>query len=418
MGYKHQPMRSKFSNFTPFLLSVLVVTTVASCAFREDDVEEEKRKTTEQVAEYFDKRAEAAKVNESNVKYDIKPNPDIGYYDIIVSWPEDIPGVNIQFKDERSIFPEGNSYTYTAKAGELVKVYIIALNQHKNPVDNFEFVVKTPNDLVVDQVMYISSINTSNRINRIKFLPAGMLVVGLDKADLKADYIEVDDRDPSHENGRFNMPHITSISKNTSTKSDRADHGGTITISAGKIVGDLLINSIGLDGNDGANGADASQAPDPSLNGEEAVYKINRIFGMRGPDGDSPGYCNSKLISPPQAGKQGHVGGSGGNGVDGGNSPLFELNVEDFSDLRVFILHRPGKGGRGGEGGLGGPGGIGASGKIFDDNCKPLKSKDKAPDGARGEKGPKGADGKNGSVRGITGNIPAYLIKNETWGPL
>ena len=418
MGYKHQPMRSKFSNFTPFLLSVLVVTTVASCAFREDDVEEEKRKTTEQVAEYFDKRAEAAKVNESNVKYIVKPNPEIGFYDITVSWPEGIPGVSIQFNNERAVFPEGNSQTFTAKASDIVKVYIVALNQNRNPVDSFEFVVKTPNDLVIEKVTYLSNINTSNKISRIKFNPSGVLVVGVDDRFLNVEYIEVDKRELLSSSGKLSNPHITSLESIAPFIENTPYHGGTITINAGKISGDLLINSIGLDGKNGANGADASQAPDPSLNGEEAVYKINRIFGMLGPDGDSPGYCNSKLISPPQPGKQGHAGGAGGNGVDGGNSPLFELNVEDFGDLRVFILHRPGKGGRGGEGGLGGPGGIGASGKIFDDNCKPLKSKDKAPDGARGEKGPKGADGKNGSVRGITGNIPAYLIKNETWGPL
>lgn len=418
MGYKHEPMDSKIFRILPFLLLTLVTSTMVSCAFREDDVEEEKRKNSEQVAEYFDKRAEAAKINESNVKHDIIPNAEVGLYDIVLTWPESIPGVSIQIKGENPVFPEGNSYAFTAQSGDLVKVYMVALNQYRNPVDNYEFSIQVPKDLIVDRVMSLESTGAELFFKRIKFSSGGTLVSGLNDLMIKTEYLEVDNRDLSWSRGRFDSPHITTIELNTSTVSNHPYNGGKIRITAKKAVGELLINSIGLDGNDGAKGLDASQELDSTLNGSEPTYNLHRTPGMRGPDGNSPAYCKAKMTSSAGAGKQGHAGGAGQDGVDGGNTPLFILNVEDYQDLKVYILSRPGKGGRGGEGGMGGPGGLGAYEKIFDDKCKPMRSKKKADDGARGESGANGKNGKNGAVSGISGNIPADLIRNESWDPI
>ncbi len=418
MGYKHEPMDSKIFRILPFLLLTLVTSTMVSCAFREDDVEEEKRKNSEQVAEYFDKRAESTKVNKSDIKFKTVPNVEVGLYDVVITWPESIPGLSIQVAGEKTVFPEGNTYVYTVNSGGYSKVDIIVLNQYGNPVGNFDYDIRIPRDLVVDEVMSLDASSGSYSFKRIKITNNGMLVVGTDELKIEAEYLEVDNRDFSSARGRFNFPHITTLKLNTDNLGTMVDHGRPISIYVKKAVGELLINSIGLDGNDGAKGLDASQELDPTLNGSEPTYNLNRTPGMRGPDGNSPAYCKAKMTSSAGAGKKGHAGGAGQDGVDGGNTPLFILNVEDYQDLKVYILSRPGKGGRGGEGGIGGPGGLGAYEKIFDDKCKPMRSKKKADDGARGESGANGKNGKNGAVSGISGNIPADLIRNESWDPI
>ncbi len=411
-------MDSKIFKILPFLLLTLVTSTMVSCAFREDDVEEEKRKNTEQVAEYFEKQAEVTKINSSNVKYDIQPNPEVGLYDIVITWPKTVPGMMIEFEGTNPVFPDTNSYSFIARSGEIMKAYMTALNQYRNPINTYELPLKIPTDLVVKDIVYLKESNGPHIYKRIKIFPEGMLVVGINNLSIQSELIEVDRRNSHSARGIFSHPHIATMELNTSTLSNFPDHGRTIKINAKKIVGELLINSVGMDGNDGANGTDASQDFDPSLNGSEPIYNLHRTPGMRGPDGNSPGYCKAKMTSAPGAGKQGHAGGSGQDGVDGGNTPLFVLNVEDYQDFNVYILNRPGKGGRGGVGGIGGPGGRGAYHKLFDEKCTSMNSKEKAADGPRGESGAAGRNGKNGAVSGISGNIPADLIRNESWDPI
>lgn len=155
----------------------------------------------------------------------------------------------------------------------------------------------------------------------------------------------------------------------TAAPQENGRSGGFVYLHLDKAEGELFISLRGENGGIGKPGAE----PDQSLRGKDGIA----VFGRCGEDA---------YVTEGKKGLQGYPGGQGMNGGDSGN---FELQISDQNKFKYRLEKVPGQGGIGGEGGRGGEGGITPN----------LCGMGRAPiEGDRGKRGVKGKDGGIGSL--------------------
>lgn len=154
----------------------------------------------------------------------------------------------------------------------------------------------------------------------------------------------------------------------TAAPQENGRSGGFVYLHLDKAEGELLISLRGENGGVGSSGRE----PDQSMRGKDGIA----IFARCGED---------SYITEGQKGQQGHPGGQGMSGGDSGN---FELQILDQNKFKYRLEKVPGQGGVGGDGGRGGEGG----------KTPNLCGMGRTPvEGDRGKRGPKGKDGRVGS---------------------
>lgn len=163
--------------------------------------------------------------------------------------------------------------------------------------------------------------------------------------------------------------------------------GGTLTLVASRLNGQLVVDLHGQDGGDGGDGLPGAQGV-PGSKGSNAVDSLLNCakggsYGGRGGPGG-----------------RGGDGGNGGSGGDGGTLHLLgEIQGQAHQISFASEGAKPGQGGKGGKGGLGGqggPGGDGGSGSAF---CSGGLHGDPGPSGSNGIDGRDGQPGHPGTLR-------------------
>lgn len=397
------------------MVLTLTASLLSSCAFREDDVEEERRENTKQVIEALQNQSEKGELNKDNVSASFLPL-EIGKYQLVVKWPSSIPKVKILVNDvAHGILARSEGYEFPVDADSQTRITLTAMNDLGNEISMYAFVIDAPPDLVVDSEYYFKG--PVIKIARLHIKKTGTIITGNRNITIETDELLVDPKVNSNYNirGYIDNAHIKTYNGESNLRSDEYYSSGTITIKVlKKASGQLSINSTAADGRDGEDGVDAKDTTPGSRNGADEVVQHSFFAGGRGPDRNSPPQCTYKVVSPAQKGKDGIAGSDGSEGIDGDDSPRFVFDVYgDYENFSIYMLNRPGKGGSGGLKGKSIPPGLGGMTKKRV-NCSPV-------DNGRAESGKvvpdalDGKPGKNGEALGLVSNLPQYKTKIETY---
>ncbi len=406
-------MDSKISKLFPLFLLALVTSTMVSCAFREDDVEKEKRENTQKVIEVLQEQSEKGELTKENVSYSFLPE-EIGKYRLILKWPSSIPKVKIQVNDVvKGILSRSEGYEFIVASGSLTRVVLTAMNDLGNEISMLPLQIEAPDDLVIDSVYYPEA--RELQYARIRITENGTIITGKSKLLIVTSVLQLDPKNIVSDQGVLQSAHIMTYENIQDMRSEHESTPGTVEIKVLKQAsGQLLINSIGLDGKDGLDGEDAIDTSKGSRNGADANISASFIAGGKGPDRNSPPQCRVKENSKAQKGKDGIAGSNGQDGMNGSDSQLFIVNVQgDYEDFSVHMLSRPGKGGSGGRKGNSIPAGIGGViRKVVD--CKVVDS-GRAENGIEAQDALDGKSGSYGNALGLNSNLPQYKTRVEEY---
>jgi hypothetical protein len=395
------------------LIPVLCVT-LGACAFKKDDgPTEEQKKIADQVTKQLkdDQDASAIILRENNVKVTFEDS-DPGYYNIVITWPEQVGTMEIFFNDE--LISQVSGKSFFKKTVDQNQKINLRLRAYANTSEGGRFLSQIPAEVraPADYFIYSSQLlfeDLKINVHRVFIRTDGQLITDGHNVAINTDLIFIDA--PQRRTGTpTEDSHIVTY-KNAIKYPNRVSN---IKITAQKAIGVLSIALIGLRGADGKDGIDVAksnglailpkQAASGTKGADKIVQKGRSCVGSRNKD-----TCVEKApicIQQPtngSAGTDGLPGFDGTNGEDGGATGNLYVDIANQNEFALQVYQRAGHGGKGGHGS---PGQIGGNGGAPGAGGEPCEYASAGPNGKNG------ADGKDG-LNGATGQIGDVVTNGQ-----
>lgn len=388
-------------NLTLLLGCTLVLS---ACSFKKDDEVKPKVNepvvvdVVEQIKSERAKEASNGQLTEENVQVTFA-EAEMGFYNMTVSWPEDIPKVLVVINEKKEIVSGVSSVTVSVPQGTTMDIELTSHDSFGSSIAVFAISRRAPVDIEVSYPRYLNE-DTVIEANRLYLLPDG--------------YIETNGHHLSISVGKLTVEpkKYGSFIDNAKIRTQGAQNFGSnpfelrnssITITAKKAIGTLSIAMIGFNGRHGRGGGEielqnkVSRTRDTKLDGANGADEVIRRI-PKTPDSPAQSVC-SRPAGNGQGGAQGAAGTNGGDGQNGGDTGNLLVTIDDHSEFALEVgtkVGRPGKGGLGTAGHEGGNGGApGRSMGICASSPQAGKKGANGPDGAHGKDG---ADGKVGTI--------------------
>jgi hypothetical protein len=395
------------------LITSALLFSMAACSFKKPSAQSPEEKAAEEVIQNIEQQKFNGQLSSDNVQIQFLEAEYPGSYELVITWPKDVPGMKVSLNEGHFKIVHGaNSLRTTVMHTEKHSVHMVALNSIGGEISAHSITVYSPSDLIVGNDLHLHE-NTNLNLNRVYINKNGRILTHGKNLSLQTNKLYVD-AEIKKSNTPMDLRYshiITAVPGEVASSLDQLS-GSKIDITAKKAYGHLAIAMIGVNGQDGSNGANAvAEASLDGTAGKSAEVRQDIDSCMK-PDGMP---CSSQLklfcISPPTNGGNGQKGFTGGRGQDGwsgGNSGTLAVVVEDDSEFRLEVALRRGQPGKGGSGGLGSAGGRGGpAGDNQFGKCRPAQNG--AP-GPQGDMGAPGANGQPGLIHQPITNLKSALI--------
>lgn len=396
-----------------FLISFTLMLSMAACSFKKPSAQSPEEKAAEQVLQQIEQQKFNGQLSEENVRVEFQEASRPGSYFLVVTWPKDVPAMKVSVDNKSyEIVNDRNSYKYAVMYNEKHSVHLVALNSIGGEISSHAIETHSPNDLLVNKEIKLLE-NVVYKVNRVYFQEEGRFLTNTRNLRIEANKIYVTtEGTPSKRQMDLRTAHIVTSHPDQIASSFDELKGSTVEIIAKKAYGQLRIGMIGINGKDGAPGANA--VANDSLNGAPGRPADVRqeVDSCMSADG-TPCFSDLKFfcISPPTNGtdgKKGFTGGPGQNGWNGGNSGSLSVVLEDSSEFQLEVALRRGLPGKGGAGGLGSPGGLG--GPADENTFDKCRSAQNGAPGPQGDQGAAGVEGQPGLIHQPITNFSNAVI--------
>ena len=402
------------------LASMIVMLSMASCAFREDTEEIRYLKAKQDVENGIGKIT----FKRSEIQSEFISSRKLNEYSARISWPKGRP-VHVRISQNNTVID-----TFEKDAQNTIDLVCIdqtmdfkveTIIEGGEITSTHQFREKCPVDALVSGEMTLMHLPRGLN-GRLVFLNGSRLV--LSETELNTRFTL---RSVEVESGVGTIKVLSDNRDSVVDKEYVASGLPQIEIRAERATGALRFELNGIDGSEGGalSKEDGGEiAADPAKNGapgSDAVVDLEADCKRIGPRGDPTLSCKPKCVSPPTSGQPGRAGvastarGKIGNaGI--GTSPV-SLLIDHPKDFRVTFAFNPGRGGNGGPGGEGQPGGQpGAPGANPYSICAAAPAAAPGKAGSRGPLGFQGPDGGCGRLtlsRELQGNVELIDRRSE-----
>lgn len=398
--------------------TIFCLLVMSACSFKKDDAEKPKAAAepvvvvdvVDQIKSERAKEASNGQLTSENVEVSFV-EAEMGFYEMTIKWPADIPKVLVVVGDEKQIVLDSNSVKMKVSEGSEVTVELTSHDSFGAPISMYTSKHKAPSDVVISSPVFLVA-NTTYEANRLYILSDGYIVTNGHHLNISVGKLYVEeakDRNLSLFSGIAKIR--TQIAQNFGNAEFKF-RNSSIVVTAKKAVGTLSVALIGFDGRHGLSGAEielqnkVSRQRDIRLDGAAGTDEVVRRL-PKTPDSPAEVVC-SRGATNGQDGKQGAPGTDGGDGQNGGDTGNLLVTIDDYSEFALEVGTQVGRGGKGGLGTPGHEGGNGGAPGKSSGACGPLPQPGKK--GAPGLNGRNGADGVNGNVGTISSNSAKQKI--------
>jgi len=382
-------------------LAVLLVVagTMAGCAFSKDA---DKTKTSEDPAvtkillaqQKQDEETKDAQISQGDVHINFEEMPEPNQYNMIVTWPKDVPLVDLTVDTISYDNLKDGSYSVHVIGGSLITIHI-RTKVGESPITEMDISATAPLDFILGKDAKKLSQDLSIHGQRLFIYKDNPVFMDGKNVDIEVDKIISED-------GNFESFNDQEVDGGKTSDENKLNNSN-IVIKAKSIEGRLTFNMIGLYGEDGVSGVvlENQSKLSPAKNGAAGA---NGVLGAS----DRPCYsehCNMASLCTQQPGNGGN-GDDGRNGADakpggrGGNTGNISITVDDYSQALVQIGYSVGDGGLGAKGAPGHKGGLAGKAGSSQPPCTPAVA------------GRSGLDGRPGqdSLAGPQGQIGTFIV--------
>lgn len=377
------------------LLTYALCFFLGACAFQKDDAKKETTpQATPDVVESVEKVSFNGELNEKNVKIEFLDAETPGVYQLVITWPEDVPAMKVSVRGMPYEIIKASKFSTTIEQGSKFTVHLVALNKIGGESSAYTADLTSPKDTIISDDMVISS-DTVITSNRVFFTKNGRIITNGFNVSISTTKLILDASiNESHSRMHVRDAHILTIAPGTKAPGIEFLKGSNIVIRAKKATGHLRVAMVGFNGINGATGANGTTGA-VGKNGRDGEIKNFAELCVNDNGRPCRGPSQVECVTKPTNGETGGAGTAGidGNaGSNGGNSGVLTAIIEDHTQFKLEVAQRRGLGGHGGVGGKGGAGGAGGAA-----GNNPLNKCANASNGATGAQGADGKIGQDGS---------------------
>ncbi|UYL08282.1 hypothetical protein B9G69_014655 [Bdellovibrio sp. SKB1291214] len=401
-------------SFRNIMLLGLCVS-LGACAFKKEDAEDKQRQElVEDVHRKIQDEKDTTKLDLKSSNVIVKfEERDLGYYDMVITWPDSVGKMEIYIDNNPFATVEGkNVFKKIVMQGDSVSYKLRAYAPSTIGgafMDEFEDVVTAPKDFLVYRNIKLHSNLKAENINRAYFRTDTKVITnGFDfTLNAKSLYVEeIKDHVQSGNPAQYSQI----ITLDESSDSLNNNRSSKISITAEHAKGRLFIAMIGKNGQNGRDATDLINLnkypllPAIAENGENGTDGIISPGRRCPPTRNKDVQCEEvppKCLTAPsngQDGKNGIAGYAGEDGESGTSTGDLKINIGEFQEFSIEVYQHPGVGGRGGKGSAGQSGGKGGRPGTSHGVCPAAMPGKNGKDGEPGKNGKDGADGSRGLI--------------------